>query len=477
MYLTLIDAENPDQWIYAYMNVTLINPPWQFYTPSKLYPLGVSYLASNLIHNGFADVRIVDLNLELTEPTGIFKRSVELVEKTEPQVLGITCWTVHLLFCLEFVRLYKKRHPDVKIVLGGVHVSFQPEEMMKLCPADIVVRGEGEETLVELIGALDNNRSLDEVQGISFRKDGLVHHTPDRILIKDLDDIPFPAYHLLGPIQRYQPLNRRYVFSIVASRGCPYKCIFCSANKLWRYQRRRSPGNILEEIKWITNTFDVGFIRFEDDDLTANREWALELFGLLKEEAIPFDCLTRIDRVDHELLKAMCDAGCQGIYHGIESASPRLLKLLRKGFPPWVDNQYIKDLITQEVGLGLVPTVSAMIGIPTETKEEVDSTFDLMSELRRLGAKTQLWIMTPYPDTDAVLLYKDFLERRDRWRELRQFDIFSSVQRDAYAPLMKKYGALIPDNWIFRNDTQGFEEMKALYLKGASRILGEVEFV
>jgi len=392
-------------------------------------------------------------------------------------VLGITCWTVHLLFCLEFVRLYKKRHPDVKIVLGGVHVSFQPEEMMKLCPADIVVRGEGEETLVELIGALDNNRSLDEVQGISFRKDGLVHHTPDRILIKDLDDIPFPAYHLLGPIQRYQPLNRRYVFSIVASRGCPYKCIFCSANKLWRYQRRRSPGNILEEIKWITNTFDVGFIRFEDDDLTANREWALELFGLLKEEAIPFDCLTRIDRVDHELLKAMCDAGCQGIYHGIESASPRLLKLLRKGFPPWVDNQYIKDLITQEVGLGLVPTVSAMIGIPTETKEEVESTFDLMSELRRLGAKTQLWIMTPYPDTDAVLLYKDFLERRDRWRELRQFDIFSSVQRDAYAPLMKKYGALIPDNWIFRNETQGFEEMKALYLKGASRILGEVEFV
>ena len=477
MYIILIDAENPDRWICAYMNITLINPPWQFYTPSKLYPLGVSYLASNLIQNGFDDVRIVDLNLELTEPTSIFKRSVELVERTEPQVLGITCWTVHLLFCLEFVRLYKKRHPDVKIVLGGVHVSFQPEEMMKLCPADIVVRGEGEVTLVELIDALDENRSLDEVQGISYRKDGIVHHTPDRPLIKDLDEVPFPAYHLLGTIERYQPLNRRYVFSFVASRGCPYKCIFCSANKLWRYQRRRSPGNILEEIKWITNTFDVGFIRFEDDDLTANREWALELFALLKDETIPFDCLTRVDRVDHELLKAMRDAGCQGIYHGIESASPRLLKLLRKGFPSWVDNEYIKDLIMQEVGLGMVPTASAMIGIPTETKEEVESTFDLMSELRRLGAKTQLWIMTPYPDTDAVLLYKDFLERRDRWRELRQFDIFSSVQRNAYAHLMKKYGALIPDNWIFRNGTQGFEEMKALYLKGASRILGEVEFV
>ncbi|HOO38369.1 MAG TPA: radical SAM protein [Deltaproteobacteria bacterium] len=459
------------------MNVTLINPPWQFYTPSKLYPLGVSYLASNLIHNGFDDVSIVDLNLELTEPTGIFKRSVELVEKAEPQVLGITCWTVHLLFCLEFVRLYKKKHPDVKIVLGGVHVSYQPEEMMNLCPADIVVRGEGEKTFVELVEALDENRPLDEVQGISYRKDGIVYHTPDRPLIRDLDEVPFPAYHLLGSIEKYQPLNRRYVFSIVASRGCPYKCIFCSANKLWRYQRRRSPRNILEEIKWIAKTYDLGFIRFEDDDLTANREWALELFALLKDQAIPFDCLTRIDRVDHELLIAMRDAGCQGIYHGIESASPRLLKLLRKGFPSWVDNQYIKDLIMQEVGLGLVPTVSAMIGIPTETKEEVESTFDLMSELRRLGAKTQLWIMTPYPDTDAVVLYKDYLERRDRWKELRQFDIFSSVQRDAYSHLMKKYGSLIPDNWIFRNKTNGFQEMKALYLKGASRILGEVEFV
>jgi anaerobic magnesium-protoporphyrin IX monomethyl ester cyclase len=469
--------QNPGPRIDADMNVTLINPPWQFYTPSKLYPLGVSYLASHLIQNGCDDVRIVDLNLELAEPVDVFKRSVELVERTEPHVLGLTCWTVHLLFCIEFVRLYKKKHPDVIIVLGGVHVSFQPEEMMKLCPADIVVRGEGEETLVELIGALDTNTPLDTVWGISYRKDGIVNHTPDRPLMKDLDEVPFPAYHLLPAIERYQPLNRTFVFSIVASRGCPYKCIFCSANKLWKYQRRRSPKNILAEIKWIANSFHLGFIRFEDDDLTANRAWALELFSLLQDEAIPFDCLTRIDRVDYELLKAMRDAGCQGIYHGIESASPRLLKLLRKGFPSWVDEEYIKDLIAQEVGLGLVPTASAMIGIPTETKEEVESTFELMCEIRRLGAKTQLWIMTPYPDTDAVELYKDCLERRDRWRELRQFDIFSTVQRDAYSHLMKKYDELIPDNWIFRNETRDFEEMKALYLKGASSILGEVEFV
>jgi len=459
------------------MNITLVNPPWQFYTPSKLYPLGVSYLAASLMQHGFPDVRIVDLNLELTEPRDVFRQSVALVEKTGPRVVGITCWTVHLLFCLEFVRIYKKSHPEVTIVLGGVHASFQTEELMRLCPVDVVVRGEGEETLVELAEALDTNRSLEGINGISFRKDGAIHHTPDRPLIKDLDGIPFPAYRLLQPVERYQPLNRKYVFSVVASRGCPYKCIFCSANRMWKYQRRRSPGNILEEVRWIAKTYNAGFIRFEDDDLTANRQWSLELFGLLKDEAVPFDCLTRIDRIDPEILQAMRDAGCQGVYHGIESASPRLLEVLRKGFPPWVDREYIRDLISREVGLGLVPTVSAMIGIPTETREEVEATFALMCELRRMGAKTQLWIMTPYPDTDAVVLYRDFLERRDRWRELRQFDIFSAVQREAYSHLMKKYDDLIPDNWIFRNETQGFEEMKALYLEGAGRILGEGEFV
>ena len=459
------------------MKVTLIYPPWQFYTPSKLYPLGISYLASQLIYRGFDNIDIVDLNFEISDPRDIFKNAVEMVAERKPDVLGITCWTVHLLFCIEFVRLYKRKNPDVKIVLGGVHASSQPEEIMTLSPTDVVVRGEGEETFVDLLCAMEKNKDLGEVLGISYRKDGAIHHTPDRPLIKDLDDIPFPAYDLLPHIENYQPLNRRYVYSLVASRGCSYKCIFCSANKLWKYQRRRSPENILDEIEWLENKHDLGFLRFEDDDLTMNRDWAIHLFTLLKKLSVPFDCLTRIDRVDFELLKTMRRAGCEGIYHGIESASPRLLKLLRKGFPSRVNTEYIKKLIIEEVSLGLTPTVSAMIGIPTETKGEIELTLDLMCELRRLGAKTQLWMMTPYPDTDAVRLYKESLVRVDRWRELKQFDIFSTVSREAYSHLMKKYAALIPDNWMFKNEVKDFRELKALYLSGASRILGEMVFV
>jgi magnesium-protoporphyrin IX monomethyl ester (oxidative) cyclase len=246
---------------------------------------------------------------------------------------------------------------------------------------------------------------------------------------------------------------------------------------LWKFQRRRSPENILKEIRWLADKYDVGFLRFEDDDLTIHRDWAVKLFDLLKELSTHFDCLTRVDKVDLDLLKMMADAGCEGIYHGVESASPRLWKVLRKGFPTWMNIDYIKKLIVDEISLGLNPTVSAMIGIPSETKEEVELTFDLMCDLKRLGAKTQLWIMTPYPDTEAVDLYKDKLIRIDRWKELRQFDVFSTVPREAYANLIKKYGSLIPDNWIFENEIKELREMKALYLNGASRILGELEFV
>lgn len=459
------------------MKVTLVYPPWQFYSPSKLPPLGISYLASQLRHSGFDDVEIVDLNLEISNPQNIFKRSIELVKKRNADILGITCWTVHVPFCIEFVKIYKKKYPDVKIIMGGVHASSQPEDIMKLCPVDIIVRNEGEETLIDLLNAFNSNKELGEIPGISYRQDEQIHHTQDRPLIKNLDNIPFPAYDLLAPLEQYQPLNRKYAFSLLASRGCPYRCIFCSANRLWKFQRRRSPENVVEEIKWLANTYEVGFIRFEDDALTINRDWAVKLFSSLKELPIKFDCLTRIDKVDSNLLKLMIDAGCEGIYHGIESASPRLWKLLRKDFPTWLNIEYIKELIMEEVSFGLNPTVSAMIGIPTETKEEINLTFDLMSTLRRLGATTQLWIMTPYPDTDAVEVFREKLIRIDRWRELKQFDVFSMVPREGYSYLLKKYGALIPDNWMFKNEISDFHEMKELYLTGASRILGELEFV
>jgi anaerobic magnesium-protoporphyrin IX monomethyl ester cyclase len=459
------------------MKISLVYPPWQFYSPSKLYPLGISYLASYLIQNGYDEVELMDLNYLITEPKKVIKEAIKYVERSQPDIVGLTCWTVHLPFCIEFVRAYKQKYPNVLIILGGVHASSQPEEMFKLCPVDFIVRGEGEVTFVELLRTLQNKKNFEDVNGMSFRKKGKIQHNPDRELIGNLDTLPMPDYNMLSPIEYYQPLNRKYVFSILASRGCPYRCIFCSANKLWRCQRQRSPKNIIREIEWLINDYGLGYIRFEDDTITMQRDWALELFKMMRNLPVSFECLTRIDKVDHDLLREMRAAGCEGIYHGIETASPRLLKVLKKGMPDRITDRFIKELIHEEVNLGLNPTVSAMIGIPTETREEILQTFDLMSELKRLGAKTQLWIMTPYPDTDAIKLYNNYLVKIDRWREMKQFDVFSAVPRQAYGRFLKKYEDLIPDNWMFSNEIKNIEELKSLYTQGAKQILGEFEFV
>jgi len=459
------------------VKVLLAYPPWQFYSPSKLYPLGVSYLASRLHEAGEKDVEILDLNLEVTEPSAAFSTSMALVESKKPDVLGMTCWTVHLPFCVEFTRRYKKRHPETTVVLGGVHASSQPEELFSLCPVDVIVRGEGEETFVHLIDALRNGRGPCEIPGLSWRNGGEILHNPDRPLLPDLDAVPFPAYGLLPPLERYQPLNRKPVASVVASRGCSYRCIFCSANRMWKGQRRRTPENVVREIRWLKENFGVGSIRFEDDDLTLRRDWALELFAKVKQEHVRFECLTRIDRVDGEIIAAMREAGCEGVYHGMESASPRLLALLHKGFPTWVDGEYVKRLVREEVRQGLLPTVSAMVGIPTETEEEIEATFALMGDLKRLGARTQLWILTPYPDTEIVKAYGDKMVRVDRWKEMKQFDVFSFVPRQAYAPFLRKHPEKNPDNWVFAESAREFRERKRLFLAGAGRLLGEMEFV
>lgn len=458
------------------MKVALVYPPWQFDTPSKLPPLGVSLLAANLRHRGYRDVAVVDLNVEMTDHARLFARAVRRVAAKGPDVVGLTCWTVHLPFCLEFTRALKQAHPEITVVLGGVHATARPRELLDLCPADVVVRGEGDETLPAVVRALDARRPLDGIAGITYRAGTEIRETADRALVHDLDTLPFPAYELLPPLHAYQPLNRRYVFSVVASRGCPYRCIFCSAS-LGKTQRRRSPGAVATEVRWLVRRHGAGFIRFEDDTLTLDRDWALALFAGLRDLGVGFECLTRLDAVDTELLQAMRAAGGEGIYHGLETASPRLLKLLRKGFGARVTLDGVAELVRTEVALGLQPTVSAMIGIPTETLEEVRATIDFMSRLRREGARTQLWIMTPYPDTPAATMYADRLLAIDRWHELAQFDVFSAVPRAAYGDVLKRYTPLVPDNWMFRTAVASLDEMKALYLEGATRVLGELEFV
>lgn len=458
------------------MRVTLVNPPWQFYNPVKLYPLGLCYLGASLREEGRSQVAMVDLNVEVTGPGGVVQRSLGLVDVTNPDVVGLSCWTVQAPFVVEFVRHYKARHPEVTVVLGGIHASAAAEEMMRLCPADVVVRSEGERTLSEVLAALEQRWGLEGVRGISFRQGENVVTTGARPLIRELDSLPFPAYDMLPPVERYQPLNRKFVFSVTASRGCVHHCAFCSGSGFWRYQRWRSPENVISEIAWLRSRYGAGFIRFEDDDLLSRKPWAERLLNLLRDVPVPFSCLARIDSVQDGIVELLAFAGCKEIYHGLETTSPRLWKLLRKDVAGTVDLARCRDLVAREVALGVIPTVSAMIGIPTETEEEMNATVDFLADLRAMGARTQLWILTPYPDTAIVREFGDKLVQVDRWRRFAQFDVFSEVARDAYGPLIRKYKPMAPDWWMFANEA-GVEKTGQLYMRSKGRLMGMFDFV
>jgi len=428
---------------YRAMRTVLVNPLW---TKAAILPTNLAELAGYIRANGFSDTTIIDLNYELrgaAQPESLVEKAVDAVASMKPDVIGVTCNTVHVPFVAELCRAWKKSS-DVPVVLGGIHPTFRPGEMLKLTGADYVVRGEGEVTLLELLRALADGKPVKGIPGLSYRKKR-VCHTPARPLIGDLAELPFPAFDLLLPYSKGK--NRVY---LSGSRGCPFGCQFCSAHRMWGWQRRKPVGRILEEIAWLRDCFDFGFIRFNDDCITLNREWLGRLLAGLRNLGIGWDCYSRIDTIDRSMMTEMKEAGCLLIYHGIESGSSRLRCMLGKKLPDRITNDYILKTVKQEREAGLLVYCSFMTAIPTETEDEMRETIRLGLSLKEMGATVQFWIMTPYPDIEAVERYRVDLMRLNRWQRLQQADVFAADQYYFYRSYYNKYSRENPDFRMFR---------------------------
>jgi len=191
---------------------------------------------------------------------------------------------------------------------------------------------------------------------------------------------------------------------------------------------------------------------FEDDCLTLNRQWSAELFKALKELRVRWGCLTRIDLIETATIKAMKAAGCTSIYHGIEAGNNKMRKVLDKKNNPKLDNNLIIKLVKEEVRHKIKPTCSFMVGIPSETKKDFADTVNLAFQLKQIGAEIQLWIMTPYPDTPAIRIFKHQLRKMDRWVTLRQGDVFIDEQILLFHDILDQMPEENPDNYIFMPD-------------------------
>lgn len=391
------------------MKVLLINPPWSIkeqYTKG-LYragalvpPLGLAYIAAVLEANGYA-VEILDcIAQQITQDS----LGAEM-ESRKPDVVGITCLTPMALRSMGAAKIAKEAVPDSVVVMGGAHPSVLPAETLRNEFVDIVVVGEGEYTMLELVRCIEAKGDLKQVPGIVFQENGRLIETPSRPF-NDLDSLPFPARHLL-PMKSYHPTVANYrrlpCHTMITSRGCPFNCTYCSNSIFGRRYRASGPENVVKEMEHLISEHGAKEILFWDDVFTLNRRRTQRICELILERGlnIPWTCESRVDCVTEDLLTQMRKAGCWQIGYGVESGDQAVLDTIKKG----ITLEQVEKAFKWTKEAGINARAYLMIGLPGETKEQVLKTIDFT---KRLSADiAQFCIATPYPGTELFEIAKN----------------------------------------------------------------------
>jgi anaerobic magnesium-protoporphyrin IX monomethyl ester cyclase len=294
-------------------------------------PLGMLWIVSYLEQKGYA-VDIIDCQIDT--------RNIEdYIKREKPKLIGIG-GTSHTRFdAFKIAKEVKKTDPNIRVIYGGAHATFTAEDTLKNIPeVDIIVRGEGEETTLEISKAIINGKSeIKDILGISYRDNsGNIIHNGERPRIQDLDSLPFPARHKVDMSKYHMEMDHLNITgtSVMTSRGCPVNCSYCSASAMFgRSLTLRSAKNVLDEVEELVKQGYKG-IKFFDSTLTLRKSHILSICDEFKKRGltnVPWECEVRVNTVSKELLTEMKEAGCYLIDFGVESASPKVLKDMHKG--------------------------------------------------------------------------------------------------------------------------------------------------
>ena len=364
-------------------------------TGMKAPPLGLAYIASVLEEAGHK-VGIIDTpTLEIDQKTWLSE-----VRSWNPDVVGVSIITPTAPRGYRAIRELKRLEPDIPIIVGGPHPTFMYEEALD-SGADVVVLGEGEYTMRELVEVIErhglNHERLRDVRGIAFRdRDGRTVVTPPRPPIENLDKLPFPARHLL-PMDRYTLFGKPIkVAHVMASRGCPYGCIYCITSYFWgRRIRFRSAKSVADEVEEIVDRYRARYIVFADDELTVGRKFVYDFVNEMRSRGldIEFACGSRVDHVTKDYMKFLYDNGCVALYFGVESASQETLNRIGKR----ITIEQVRRVFRWKKELGGFATASFILGFPWETPEDMKRTVEFAIELDPDYA--QFTVLTPYPGT------------------------------------------------------------------------------
>jgi len=367
--------------------VLLINPPIEtqmegVIIASVCEPLGLLYIASVLEQHG-VEVEVIDGVAEGLRHEDLQCRMIE----SGPDVVGIGCMMTETFSdAMETANTAKSAVPEAKVVIGGHYASFVADKIIETFPdVDYVVVGEGEYTFFDLVRSIENKHDAGEIKGIAFRHDGKAVFTGARKPIQNLDIIPFPAKHLvanacygnlsLGGSSYY--ISLKNFSGMITSRGCPFRCIFCSCTAFsGNTVRYRSPENVVSEIEHLVNDDGIEQIFIADDNFLMFPRRVMEICRLIKERKIDVDwlCEGRVDTASEKMYNSMADAGCRIIFFGIESGSQRVLDYYRKKTTVEKGEQAIA--MAQRAGIDVIG--SMMVGAPVETEEDFQKTLDFI---------------------------------------------------------------------------------------------------
>ena len=413
------------------MKVLVTNPPWpgpgygarsDVRWPHKRsdkfieYPIYLAYLVAILEKAG-VEVEFVDAVVEEMSIPDFANAAA----KINPDMVVIECSTPSIEYDLLTTKSLKERMSDVFVVLVGSHPTFFHREIMKENPQiDAICRGEFDLTVKNLAVTLSNGDKLDKVKGITYRNKEGIQVNQDCPLIQNLDELPFPARHIVkGNHYRQGTFTGKQCTTMVSSRGCPHRCTYC----LWprtlygnRF-RARSTENVVAEMEQVVRDYHIDEIYFDDDSLALNRARILGICQLINQKGIKVKWIPqcRVDSMDEEVLKAMKEAGCHYIRFGVESGSQKMLDIMKKG----TTLAQIKRAFELCRKVGIKTQAFFLFGIPGETPQTIRETIEFAKKLRPDSA--QFAVVIPHPGTD---LYE--ICQGEGWLKYSSWEDFSA---------------------------------------------------
>jgi anaerobic magnesium-protoporphyrin IX monomethyl ester cyclase len=364
---------------------------------------------------------------------------LDFILEKKPKVI---CIYTNLMTKIEVIKLIKtlksERYNFPKIILGGPDVTYNIENYLK-AGADFLVIGEGEETTFELYHAIINHTKYNEINGIAFLENNQVIQTSSRTKFRELDDLPLPnreAISMQKYLDTWKNNHGKSSMTISTQRGCPYTCKWCSTAVYGQSYRRRPANLVATEMKMLKEKYNPDALWFVDDVFTVSHKWLTEFHSeVQKQEAIiPFECITRAERLNDEILQLLKEIGCFRIWIGAESGSQKIIDLMDRR----VDINHVKKMIQDTNAIGIETGTFVMVGYPEETIEDIDKTIQYLKEAK----PTEYTITIAYP-IKGTSLYKEIenkINQQPNWETStdREIDFERTYSRKFYKYAVSK---------------------------------------